>query len=82
MRPTLTHEQANKVRAALDTIEEAQNLLYSAAQEICSVPGFAPEWNKLCKAGDAAKALWHHIDGKRAGYREAENQAPTQGGAL
>ena len=51
-----------KHRAALDLLEKAQNLVNTAAQEICSVNGLSDEWTTLCQLHDNIKAHWHELE--------------------
>lgn len=61
----LTHEDWDKVRAALAEIQHAQNTIDYAAQALCSVPGFADEWSAAHKVGDTVKAWWYKVADRR-----------------
>lgn len=58
-------ERKSKIGNSLRLIEEAQNNLYHAAREICSVPGLGKEWSKVGKMGDQVKELWHHLEERK-----------------
>lgn len=60
--PAITPNESRKVLSALNEIERAQNIIYGAAQLLCSVPGFGEEWGRVGKLGDNTKALWHRIN--------------------
>lgn len=51
-----------KRKAALSKIEQAQTLLYEAAQLTCPLHGFADQWTEIGDHADATKALWHRIN--------------------
>lgn len=57
-------DQEAKIRNALALIQEAQTITYSAAQQLCSFP-HPNIWNKVCRQGDALKALWHQVENIR-----------------
>ncbi len=47
---------------ALHLIQQAQTLLYQAAQTTCPLLNFAKPWEKIGKHADATKALWHKVN--------------------
>lgn len=65
--PLTSEAQAQAAsRRALALIEEAQTLLYLAAQECCELQGWRIQWERIGKKADETKALWHKIhDGPR-----------------
>ena len=54
-----------KVKKALDLIQHAQNIIGEAAQELCSVDGFADEWTSVNKLYDTVKQEWHTVNNRR-----------------
>ncbi len=87
--PALVRAEAErKVRAALDHIEAAQNLIERACQELCPVIGALPAWTRIGKLRDRVNAEWHRLyevrprggygldeDGRRALARRLELQS-------
>lgn len=65
----LTEEEVAKVRSALQLIEEAQHTINYAAQELCSVRGFADEWSGSHAIHDAIKGYWHIVNARLDGLR-------------
>jgi hypothetical protein len=64
-----------KVKKALDLIQHAQSVIGEAAQELCSVDGFADEWTGVNRLYDTVKRVWHtvnnrriQVDGKESGH--------------
>lgn len=55
----LTSVDRAKVQRCLDLLEAAQNLIESAAQQLCPVPGFADEWSALDK--QCVKDQWYMV---------------------
>jgi len=47
---------------ALRLIEQAQSLLYQAAQTACPLQGWCDQWKQIGDHADATKALWHKIN--------------------
>lgn len=47
---------------ALNKIQQAQALLYEAAQITCPLHGFVKSWEKIGDHADATKALWHAVN--------------------
>jgi hypothetical protein len=47
---------------ALNKIEQAQALLYEAAQITCPLQGFVKPWQRIGNHADATKALWHAVN--------------------
>ena len=43
----------------LDLIQQAQDLLYQAAQCSCDLQGWCREWEAIGAHAEATKALWH-----------------------
>ena len=54
-----------KVRQALDLIQHAQSVIGEAAQELCSVDGFADEWTGVNRLYDTIKQEWHAVNNRR-----------------
>lgn len=52
----------DRVRRALDLIEEAQDRLRVASEMLCPVLGFVREWEATGKAHDQVKRLWHKVN--------------------
>lgn len=46
----------------LALIEQAQTLLYRAAQESCPLKGWADQWQEIGDHADATQRLWHRIN--------------------
>ena len=49
-------------RKALELIEQAQTMLYQAAQTACPLQGWADQWTLIGDHADATKALWHRVN--------------------
>ena len=54
-----------KVKKALDLIQHAQSAIGEAAQELCSVDGFADEWTSVNRLYDTVKQEWHTLNNRR-----------------
>jgi hypothetical protein len=54
-----------KVKKALDLIQYAQSVIGEAAQELCSVDGFADEWTSVNRLYDTVKQEWHAVNNRR-----------------
>jgi len=54
-----------KVELALDDIQEAQRLLNSAAEHLCSVYRVDPVWKKLTALHDSVRKTWYRLDGMK-----------------
>jgi hypothetical protein len=54
-----------KVRQSLDLIQHAQSVIGEAAQELCSVDGFADEWTGVNRLYDTIKQEWHAVNNRR-----------------
>ena len=54
-----------KVKRALDLIRYAQSVIGEAAQELCSVDGFADEWTRVNRLYDTVKQEWHTVNNRR-----------------
>jgi hypothetical protein len=54
-----------KVNKALDLIQHAQSVIGEAAQELCSVEGFADEWTSVNRLYDIVKQEWHTVNNCR-----------------
>lgn len=52
------------VQEALRIIQDAQNLINHAAQELCPVDGFADEWSESVMVHDAIKEYWHRVNSR------------------
>lgn len=48
--------------AVLELIQEAQSLLYTAAQTASPLQGWLREWQRISDHADATKRLWHKIN--------------------
>jgi hypothetical protein len=46
----------------LALIQQAQSLLYEAAQTSCPLQGWCDEWEMIGDHADATKALWHKVN--------------------
>lgn len=46
----------------LDKIQQAQALLYEAAQASCDLQGWCKEWEAIGDLADATNALWHRCN--------------------
>ncbi len=68
----LTPEEAAKVRNCLAILQQAQGMINSAAQELCSVRGFADEWSASNKVYDAIKAYWYKVNSRRQRIKDGE----------
>lgn len=68
---TLSSEEHELVRDALDRIQQAQNLINEAAQSLCSVRGFANEWSDSIHVHDTIKTYWHQVETRRRGQSYA-----------
>jgi hypothetical protein len=66
MNTPMTDRDHAAVCKSLDTIEAAQQLILSAAQDLCPIPGMANEWTAICKLHDVVKAKWHRVNARRA----------------
>jgi hypothetical protein len=55
-----------RVQTALETIEEAQRLLSQAAEDLCSVEGFADEWRATLQVYETLKAHWYAVANREA----------------
>ncbi len=53
-----------RVTMALAHLSEAQRLVDRAAQQLCSVNGLAPEWQRLCLLLNGVKRHWRAISRK------------------
>lgn len=49
-------------RAVLAKIEQAQTLLYEAAQAACPLQDWVDQWDAIGDHADATKALWHRVN--------------------
>jgi hypothetical protein len=58
-----------RVKAALDSIQEAQLLLGRAAEALCSVKGMAAEWRKVGARYDQVHGTWYGVERKAAVLR-------------
>jgi len=64
-RAMLTPAEHSRVLAALDLIQEAQNLLETAAQQLSPVNGFARQWDAVSQSRDRVKRTWHVVAARR-----------------
>jgi len=55
--------------SALGKLEEAQNLIEEAAEQLCSVDGAVDLWEKTCELRDVVQQHWYAI--KHLGHRLA-----------
>lgn len=53
---------AAKVRRAMALVEEAQNKLMEACQELSPIIGAVPQWRKTSSLHDRVKAHWYALD--------------------
>ena len=51
-----------KARRALRHIEEAQNQLRIACEELCPIDGMVRQWDLVGKEYDRVHALWHKVN--------------------
>ena len=59
-----------RMRRALEQIEEAQNLLYEACGEgLSPIVGCVKIWQRAGKVAESVKALWYAVDGEMARLR-------------
>lgn len=62
MNLTPSQQKARDARKlALALIQQAQELLYNAAQTACPLKGWADQWTAIGDHADATKALWHRV---------------------
>lgn len=61
----------------LDLIEQAQTLLYQAAQASCELQGWVDEWETIGDHADATKALWHSINNAALPTGHDQDPKPT-----
>ena len=54
-----------RIRKALALIQEAQNLVGQAAQQLCPVRGIGNLWNDTGKLHDRVKDHWYRVEGAR-----------------
>jgi hypothetical protein len=63
---TSTEAKAAAARLrVLRLIEQAQSLLYEAAQTACPLQGWVKPWERIGAHADATKALWHRVNDAR-----------------
>lgn len=55
---------------ALRMIEEAQNLINAAAQELCDVRGMCPEWEASSRLHDQVNKYWYRVKNKFTKLRQ------------
>jgi hypothetical protein len=67
-----------KVKKALDLIQHAQSVIGEAAQELCSVDGFADEWTSVNRLYDIVKQEWHTVNNRRIQTCSEEMGQPGQ----
>ncbi len=72
----LTPEEHAKVRRALDLLQEAQNIVGTAAAELFPIGGFADMWGRTCKLYDTIKAHWHLVESRRVGSTPPPERRP------
>jgi hypothetical protein len=61
--PLTSAAQAAAARIkTLHLIQQAQTLLYAAAQTSCPLQGWVDQWEMIGNHADATKALWHSIN--------------------
>jgi hypothetical protein len=51
-----------RVRVALRSIEEAQQLMDQAVQALCSVKGMVDEWKRVGAVYDRVKGAWYVVE--------------------
>lgn len=67
----MSPEDIAKIQSALNEIEEAQNIIESAARELCSVPNFGEQWTEVCELRRTVNAQWHKVDRRRIALKTA-----------
>lgn len=60
-----------RLKAALDSVDEAQRLLEQAAQALCSVSGMVAEWRRVGKLYDQVRRTWYALAGKGGRLRRS-----------
>ena len=60
----MKREHEANVRAALEKIETAQNLINAAAQDLCPVDGFGDEWSAASDVHRAVKDYWYRVSNR------------------
>src|SRR5262245_31976310 len=63
--PSRQELAAARIKLALNKIEEAQNLLFSACGDLSPIMGVIPNHRRIGKLADAVKAAWYKLDGDR-----------------
>jgi hypothetical protein len=58
-------EAEARIQRALDHIEQAQRLMDRACQEISSIEGMCPDWQRLGKIHQRIEAEWHRLNHRR-----------------
>jgi len=69
-----------RVENALEKVEEAQRLLDKAAQDLCSVDGYAAEWKATCELYQKVKEHWHEVDARRGELARSRLELVEDGG--
>jgi len=64
-----------RVHAALEEIQEAQELLGRATAQVCSIVGMVPEWQRLGDLYDQVHAAWYLV-------RDKDSELRSSGGPL
>ena len=62
-----------RVRVALRSIEEAQQLMDQAVQALCSVKGMVNEWKRVGVVYDRVKSAWYVVE-RRAEHLTREGR--------
>lgn len=60
----------DRLFAAMQLIEESQQLMLSAAHELCPVHGACREWEQTLKMYDKIKAHWYKVQHRRFGLQQ------------
>jgi hypothetical protein len=61
-----------KVSLALGNLEQAQRLVNVAAEDLCSVEGYADQWTDATSLYRMIKELWHAVDSQREELQHRE----------
>jgi len=75
-------EQLRRTDLALKLVEEAQQLMLDACQQICPVNGGVREWTKLAMLYDRIHAAWYDVErvrGRVASRIKRARSLPAKG---
>ena len=65
---SLSLEHCQRIDRALDSIQEAQQIIERAAQALCPVPFFSDLWTQTNQLRATVNKHWHRIAQKRAEF--------------